>query len=485
MNGDDEGYIEELYNDFLESLEGGGNADFDLDELLEIHDYANDTADGYAAFMSLAQAVNRYPDNGEAAERLALYFYLHNENNAARRQLERIPADSFIRGLLAIALNPPAAVAQTAELLDRLIEGRAPASLNDEDVIRLTDVIIDLGMEAWALRNYERLKSLAEYPDTLMNEVSRLKSEDVDPSLTLKVLNDFTSEYPFSAEAWLQLADFHTTEMPDTEQAENATNYALAIDPKSYDARTHSFDLRFDRGASAEELLATLDGLLADFPQKAEEITAQKALVLQFRSRPREAEDAARRGLLQFPRSIMLYDRLIAGGTIDDDALIAELQKVFAGLEDYEYMTWVDCMKRHTDNKEFREAAIIASFLSRRKEATADSNLQKIMESLYLGKRWDDAIAFYRLTVAVESEHRSLLRLIFMLSLKRTGRIDELRESISKLNIQEDIGRDGNRCENFIETIGVWYFIGNMLQSLSDPTVRESDFDPYLTVAGA
>lgn len=482
MNTEDDEYIEKLYTEFLDALNAGTERDFDLDELLEIHDFANDIEDGYVSFMSLSEMLRRNPDDVEVNERLALYFYHHNETGACYRQLEILPEDNFIRQLLTVALNPLADTDEICGQLDHIVEGREAGSLTDEDVIRLIDVVRDLSMTDWAAKNYRRLKTLAEFPDTLMNELAKILRQPRHDAVKRQILEEFTAAYPFNASAWMMLADHYTVvDNPDYEEAEAANDYALAIDPDNYDVRARQFDLMMQRGASVDELMPVLDGMIEKNPDSAEKLYAHKAQVYYLKGMTEQALATVRKGLSKYKQSVALYDTLLK--IKDGDVDTQELIDAFSPMGYLTLTQWQDLLYDHLKDGEIKVAGGIAALLVRQRnhEESMFTPL-KIMKALYMSGRYEDVVNHISFDgdTGEAIDMRPMLRLIYFLSLKRLGRVEQLEREISGYTLNEDVPEKKD-TEHHLALFGIWLFIVNLKASLRDSSISETEWDPFLS----
>ena len=83
-SSDTDGARRELYERFCSDLKKDRRVMFyDLDDLIELYDYANDIQDKYVAIEVLFCGERLYPESVELAERRALFYFGYDEDAAA------------------------------------------------------------------------------------------------------------------------------------------------------------------------------------------------------------------------------------------------------------------------------------------------------------------------------------------------------------------------------------------------------------------
>lgn len=103
-------------------------------------------------------------------------------------------------------------------------------------MIQLIDAAEDSEQQQWLVDNYDRLKTLAQYPETLMYDlVDPILdwSGDADFEFVNQLLDDLTMTSPYDLGYWEFAAQTAMDRQDDPERALGFVEYALAINPNS------------------------------------------------------------------------------------------------------------------------------------------------------------------------------------------------------------------------------------------------------------
>lgn len=307
---DDQEYIEKLLAAFEEAIDSGETDSFDLDEILEIYDYASDAANEFIRLHALMEGLKRWPDDVELNERLAVNLYSQQDYEGATHVLDSLPLDSRLRQMLLAAMSE-VKLNELEQQLDEIITSASKHSkLSDEEVIRLVEIISNRNIFHWAEKNFTTLKKAAEFPDTLMNELGATLVGKGFEHFRLKVLEEFANDYPLLHYAWEQLADFYI-ENEDLKKAENAVDNALAIAPENPGLLAKLARLMIGRGADKESLRKIVDKFYNDFPFDENAYIIKGFFDAVVDGKTQQGIDILSQGLRIFPSSLAIMSKIL------------------------------------------------------------------------------------------------------------------------------------------------------------------------------
>ena len=172
---------------------------YDEDELIDIFDYASDIADDAVRAEVILMAQRLCPDSRDLAERKAMLYWSMGNDKAAAKVMKSLPSGRFLSRLTKLRIDK-GKNGLTAKDLSLLIKSVKPDSLPDEEVIQLIDAAEDSEQQQWLVDNYDRLKTLAQYPETLMYDlVDPILdwSGDADFEFVNQLLDDLTMTSPY------------------------------------------------------------------------------------------------------------------------------------------------------------------------------------------------------------------------------------------------------------------------------------------------
>lgn len=229
---EDEKYTEnrdELLERFRQSLSKPvSERYFDEDDLIEIFDYAGDIGDDYLRVEALLCGARFFPDSEELLERRGIFYSQYSDSARQQFLSHGEKTDSFIFGILNLRQDPSATPEDSAQALERLLDGRQ--SLSDEDVIQLMEAVQDLGLYDWFKRHFDRISEKAEYATCFLYEAGMVAEAMQDFEFSAEQLETLTKLEPFNANFWMLLSRQYA-QLDDAEKALAAIDYALAINP--------------------------------------------------------------------------------------------------------------------------------------------------------------------------------------------------------------------------------------------------------------
>lgn len=228
--------LKKLYNKFLSEMDQPlSSRYYEEDELLDIFDYASDIADDAVRMEVILLAQRLYPGSSDIAERKAMLYWGIGNDTAATKVMNTIHGKHFLARLTKLRIDKGKDGLSESDL-SRLIKGVKAGSLPDEEIIQLIEAAEDSQQQKWLMDNYDRLKALAEYPETLMYDL-------VDPVIDWlgkdgsefvgRLLDDLTMASPYDLGYWEFAAQTELERLDDPQRALGFVEYALAINPRS------------------------------------------------------------------------------------------------------------------------------------------------------------------------------------------------------------------------------------------------------------
>lgn len=260
----DEQYMQQLYSRFRQEVESGATVDFyEIDELLDIYDYAQDEGDVMVQMYVFLTAARLYPQNHDFDERMA-FFLSYVSQDAAGDMFERKGRqDSALWEVLKMGVDcypdgdPERHIKALLKKYDRI---------DCESLLKTIDLLRDMERLDLLVKYYSELNNRAEDPKGFAFEVAEaIKDCDAFRTDARRIAEDVTKLEPFNVEAWLLLARVEFG-LEHFEDALAAVDYALAIEPENINARiTRGMVLAVTEGKQ-EESIVTLEAVLTEEP---------------------------------------------------------------------------------------------------------------------------------------------------------------------------------------------------------------------------
>ncbi len=232
---DYEDQMAKLHSEFLADINKPlSERYYEEDELLDIFDYATDIDDIATRMEVLMLGQRLYPGSKALSERKAMLYWSIGDNAAAGRALAAVRGKSFMARLTDLRIR---AVDQdvTSVDLDALIAHVKENSLPDEEVIQLIETAEETGLQQWLVDNYEKIKKIAIYPETVMYDLVAPVAEWCGEDFTFvnRMLDDLTMSSPYDVGYWEFAAQTALEKESDSKRALGYLEYALAINPDS------------------------------------------------------------------------------------------------------------------------------------------------------------------------------------------------------------------------------------------------------------
>lgn len=472
----------ELYERFLADLAKDRRMMFyDLDDLIELYDYANDSQDKYVAMEVLFCGERLYPESVELAERRALFYFGYDEQ-AAIRAVRALPDTSLIKLLLSLRLDHTWPQTAAVELENALAER---TEFTDEEIIQFAETAEALGMYEWLLEHKQAICAHTDYPQTFIYELTQIAMER-DPETAIKLLEELTMMEPFAVDFWLTMAQIYVGYLGKPEKALSALEYALAIDPDNVRGLMLKAQCFNDLNYPIEQI----EPVLRDVMRRSTDTrSASLALALLYSNDGRRAEalaviDKLLEEFVEDPQMLDVYLTIAA-----DDARIEMIERFLSSEYEAYSDDFIAMAERHAS--EGRHAAAGALLLALDRKYGIEDDRDLLMEELYRAGKYAQAAAHLESldsTPVFERELTSSLTrrmeaFIYILCLLRLGRkVDGMPEytarllSFSLLDVEHDSGDNLLRGRSLIKLLIKLHAYLSGIDSLSideiDPFVK-------------
>lgn len=469
-------YIQQLYEQFLADVKGGLSlAHYERDDLLEIYDYACDVYDDYGRLNALMLGARDYPNDRELRERKAYYLYDVGDTKGALAVLEEIKAPSFLKELLKLRAGEPDAE-EAATQLSILLSSQRKGALNDEEVIKLIETASDLKLYDWLEAQYDTIKQCAEFPDTVMYEISDVAEQSERYSFAIRALEDLTADQPLNEEYWLLLAELYADNCDNPDKALEAVDYALAINPRSREGLMIKARMLLEADLGNQEAYRILDSLMAEDAEDVRPLVIKAVALNQSGSRE-EAVGELKYHMNSHADSLMTLQHLLS---IADDASLYTLVRDYASAHP-DFIDGQTLLER------------ISTFLSAGKCGAAASLLygaflagvgvpspaiDLMVELLYRAKAYPSVIeAYERFAGLPEAEPSRSSALMYALALYRTDAVGRAAEVVDKV-MAEGASPESGMLSHRLMDVGVSYFMLQLREAV-EGRLSVDDADPF------
>lgn len=260
----DEEYMRSLYLRFRQDVQGGAPIGYyELTELLDIYDYAQDEGDAMVEMFVFLTVARLYPDSHDFDERMAFFVSYLSQDSAKdmlnRQGREETPLWNVLR--MAVACYPDGNPAPYLEEILNKFD-----SFDSETLIKIIDLLRDMDRCDLLLHYFPEISKRAEDSKGFAFEVAEaLKENDKFREEARKLAEEVTRQEPFDIEAWLLLARIESGSQ-HPEEALAAVDYALAIDPQNFNARLTRGAILASMPDKHEDAIDILTGILKEEP---------------------------------------------------------------------------------------------------------------------------------------------------------------------------------------------------------------------------
>lgn len=467
---------EKLYMKFRADLVSGHIASgYDENDLIEIYDYANDIYDEYVQMEVILSGARIYPESEELAQRRAFFLYttLSMTEGAVNIAMNHKGETALWAILLLLVKHPP--IEESIKEMNSIVD--TFADFDDETIIQLVDACVELELYDWLKENRELIKKRCLYPDTFLYELSQVADGKRDHEFGISVLEELTMLEPFNSLYWHMLAQQYVNN-DDYNNALQAIDYALAIDPKSTNMLVTKAQILYDMNQDREKARSMMREVLLEDPDNAL-ANHTLAAMLALDGNTEGALAIIRNYLKEHPGDKEAIDHLLTIGNREvDNEEINRYFKSGALSTEQEWVAWADTFYQR---EQYQACADI--LLCRLYNTDSLFDWTQLLESLYRCGRYAEVVELYRKYVLRVRDISGLSlslpdALIMVLSLLREGyqtAAKELADFIVNYNIS-----DINPYEKRLVAIGVQSVLRNILDAIdSSQDVPLSSIDPF------
>lgn len=302
-------YLRSLYLKFRREVDAGQQTDYyEINELLDIYDYAQDEGDVMVQMFVFLAAERLHPGTHEFDERMAFFMSYVSPASVDDMLARTGRNDTVLWEVLRMGQtcypdkDPEPSLKQILEKYD---------TLDCESGLKIVDLFRDMERRDLLAKYCDRLLAISEEPNGLGFEIAEtLKEQDIYLETARKLAEDLTRMEPFNVEVWLLLARIEfSMEHPD--EALAAVDYALAIDPNHRNAQLTRAVILVVKDDKREEAITLLNQFVKEEPMN---IIALEGL----------AEAYTRAG--EKKNACDIYKAIIATGASTSDPLLSALE---------------------------------------------------------------------------------------------------------------------------------------------------------------
>lgn len=337
----DEEYMRSLYDRFRQEVESGALIDYyEINELLDIYDYAQDEGDAMVQMFVFLTVSRLYPENRDFDERLAFFLSYVSQDAANDMASRKGRRETALWDVLQMGAKCYPA-GDAAPYLEEIF--RKYDSLDCESVLKIIDLLREIDQRDLIVKYYPEISRRAEDPRGFAFEAAEtLKEGGVFQEDARRIAEELTRMEPFNIEAWLLLARIEFG-LEHSDDALAAVDYALAIDPEHFNARLTRGVIMVVIPEKRNEAIEVLTDILASDPLNN---FALEGLAEAYarENRIKEACDVY---------ATMLSHDVVTAGAVNPLSVILELEP--DNLEDYLQLA-ID--KGKTDAKDWRMIAL-------------------------------------------------------------------------------------------------------------------------------
>jgi len=261
--------LKDLYEDFAGRLSDGNMEMFyDLDELLDIFDYANEVYDSYVCNAVLRLGARLYPESDELRVRQGVALIQHIDTDFP--EFERFMRDNESRrstmwSILRLYLHAQDRPQAKVDLLEQIVATSHFGE--DEEVVQFVNAVEYLDCCDWLLANVNKVRKICDYSPTLLFDVAGIARRSSRHDLAIKLLDELTMMEPFSIDFWIELAKAYD-DAGRLEDGTTAIDYARTLQPDNIQAKVYAYERSSDNDLESEEqLIKRLEELRDALPE--------------------------------------------------------------------------------------------------------------------------------------------------------------------------------------------------------------------------
>lgn len=221
--------IPEYIERFEKMLQTGEKVFFDREEFYDIAHYYEDVFDIEKAIKAVDYGIEMYPRDAEMKAHKALYLLWINQNQKALEIISSLSEESdYVKKVKADILASCDRKEEALVIIDQIINATESSQL---DCLEAYDILIAHEYYDEALSALNIIKNrFGESHDISCDEV-HINEMLENYTVCVARLNELLDEDPYDAGMWCHLAQIYN-KMSKTDQALEACNFALAINPQ-------------------------------------------------------------------------------------------------------------------------------------------------------------------------------------------------------------------------------------------------------------
>lgn len=411
---------ERLYTTFKENLiNGNPQNEFDEDDLIDIYDYACDMDDEYVQFEVILLAARFFPESNELIQRRAYFLYDNlSMIDGVESMVKKHKNENALWDILELLVKNQDTDASINDL-DAIINKYD--DFDDETIIQLVDTAVDLGLYEWLLVNKNLIKSKCQFPSTFLYEFSREAALRDDFHTRLALIEELTVIDPFNEMYWHMLAQTYTM-LGNQEEAFQAIEYALAIDPASVESRITKAQLLFDLNKDRKGALEMIRQILSEEPDNSTASHTAMAMNLLI-GNEQEAQEIFRSFTLKFPDDRSSVERMFV---FADSSFAISALKDYCNVSGLNETEWTEWAKSYYEKEEYQQSSDIMLAWLYTHGSVRDWTV--LFESLYLQERLQEIVSVYNDYIC--SRDVALMPTDYFLIMSALIKTDHIMESV-------------------------------------------------------
>ncbi len=322
--------IENLYQQFRDSLSKRGEMYFEADDLIDIFDYANESGDTYICRAVLSIGERLYPDSDELLVRQGLLYAgdVYNERESLHRFIQdHADRTGTMWDILSLYLIPK----DDADAIDNAFEEFVSTHKLDEDEesVQFFNAVMYHNRIDWLTENIDRIRKICQYEYTLLYDVAQISRENGHYGLAIQLLDEMTDAEPFSIDLWLLLAKSYD-DAGRHDDAATALDYARALDSENMMLRMYECERIINYNlAPVTQQIEMLERLRDYVPEKS----FINAMLVQLYKQTGNTEAALKLNLPTFeqsPGSMSLLAEMMSIDPDNADKYMEMFEKAYA-----------------------------------------------------------------------------------------------------------------------------------------------------------
>lgn len=420
-----------LYDEVTKAIRNGlPLTAFDIDTLIDVHDYAYDMHDDFVANELMNNVLTRSPRCLPMLERKSMAYLRVGDILAAQTVASRLPKHSFIYKL--ISAQSQWDTDNWRECYRGLLGTLKQNSIDDFGAVSIIDFALDNDDIAHLVDILPELLPYIRYPEDFLYDLSGILVDNHNYEEAARALQELTTIQSFNIDYWLQLADIYINQLDNYEEGRNALDYALAISPRSPKALLLQGELLVKTDGATKRIIEITDRLITDESIGSQAYFLRAGVYI----RDKNVDEAIRNLDYCFDDATDKLSHLLLIFTLSetiDSKHQSMLKQVIQDMDENTLEAWILRNRKIIDPAVFCQ---IISIIDETACAVSDEVFDMILFRYYQQGKYAEVISKY------ESRYNKNARIgtgyIYIFSLIRTGypdkeRLKEMTDSIVAL----------------------------------------------------